>query len=306
MELDLARVVAGLGFLLVAAAMDLRRRTVKDEVWVAMGVIALGFVEIDLLVAGAPPALHGMTAATAILYFSVFFGEPLWDDDDRFHARPLRIAAYALAPLLVVAAWRWSSDDATLGSFYRLLTMPGMIVIAHGLYYFGLLRGGADAKALMALALLVPGFYPHIGPLPLLRVDPIAEPLVAVTFPFAFVVLLNSALLFLVLPLAFLVRNAARGNAKLPRGLFGFRVPLDRVPRYAWFMDRIEDGRPAFVYFPPRKEDREEQVRLLREHGFTHVWVTPQIPFVVAMLIGFALAVVFGNLLLAAFGGFGG
>jgi prepilin signal peptidase PulO-like enzyme (type II secretory pathway) len=31
------------------------------------------------------------------------------------------------------------------------------------------------------------------------------------------------------------------------------------------------------------------------------VWVTPQLPFVTAMLVGYALAVVAGNLLLALF-----
>jgi len=36
------------------------------------------------------------------------------------------------------------------------------------------------------------------------------------------------------------------------------------------------------------------------------VWVTPQLPFVTAMLIGFVLAVVVGNPLLALFGAFGG
>jgi len=127
-----------------------------------------------------------------------------------------------------------------------------------------------------------------------------------VVFPFAFVVLVNSALLFLVVPLAFLARNLAAGDAKVPRALFGYRVPVNGVPKYAWLMDRIEDGKPVHTYFPRRAEDREEQLRLLREHGFEKVWVTPQLPFVTAMLVGFVLAVVVGNPLLALFGAFGG
>ncbi|MEK6851237.1 MAG: A24 family peptidase C-terminal domain-containing protein, partial [Candidatus Thermoplasmatota archaeon] len=123
----------------------------------------------------------------------------------------------------------------------------------------------------------------------------------AATFPFAFIVLVNSAILFLVVPLVLLVRNAAKGDAKLPRALFGFRVPINAVPKYAWLLDRIEDGKPTFVLMPRRKEDREEQMRLLREHGYTKVWVTPQLPFVTAMLAGYALAVVAGNMLLALF-----
>lgn len=303
MDLDLPRVVVGLGFLLIAAAMDLRTRRVRDPVWVALGAIALGFVEVDLLASNAPWFLHLMSAATAILYFGVFFGDPLWDERG-FEFQAGRFLVYLLAPIAVAAAWWLSREDAaTLGAFWRLFTMPGMIVIAHGLFEFGMLRGGADAKALMSLGLLFPGVYPHMDSFPILRPTPVAEPVMSVVFPFAFVVLVNSALLFLVLPFGFLVRNAAAGDASLPRALFGLRVPIDAIPKHVWFMDRIEGGEPVSVYFPRRKEDRKEQIRLLRAHGFTRVWVTPQLPFIAAMLVGYLLAVVAGNLLLAFVGG---
>lgn len=300
MNLDLARVLVGLGFLLAAAGMDWRRRVVKDAVWIAMGTVALSLVEFDLLQQGAPGSLHLLSVATAILYFGVFLGEPIWGDEG-IHLRPVRLLAYLSTPVLVVAAGVWS-EDPWRNLFWQLFTMPAMIVMAHGLYEFGMLRGGADAKAVMALGLLFPGTYPHVGSLPLLQTSPLVEPILAAWFPFAFVVLVNSALLVLVVPLLFLARNAAAGDARLPRALFGYRVPIDAVPKYVWSMDRIEGGKAVHVYFPRRKEDREEQVRLLRQHGYTKVWVTPQLPFIVAMLVGYALAVGVGNLLLALFG----
>lgn len=299
-DLDLPRVLVGLGFLVVAAGMDWRKRLVKDEVWVAMGAVALALVEVDLVGSGAPWPLHLVTAATAILFFAVFFGKELWDDEG-FHFRIGRILAFLLVPLLLVAAFALE-DPGWFDAYVRLLTMPAMILVAHALYYVGALRGGADAKAVMALALLVPGVYPHLGGFPILTPPPYAAPALALFFPFAFVVLVNAAILVLVVPIALLVRNAAKGDAKLPRALFGYPVPIDGIPRYAWLMDRIEDGKPVHVYMPRRKEDREEQVRLLREHGFTRVWVTPQLPFVVALLLGYGLAVVVGNVLLALFG----
>jgi len=300
-DLDLPRVLVGLGFLLVAAAMDWRRRVVKDEVWVGMGAVALALVEVDLAGRAIPWPVHLVTAATAVLYFGVFLGKAMWDEAG-FHVRPARLALYLATPLAVILAW-WGSrgDPIALDAFWKLLTMPAMIVIAHGLYEFGILRGGADAKAVMALALLFPGIYPSLDSLPLLRPPVIVEPILAVTFPFAFVVLVDSAILFLAVPIVLLARNAAKGDAKIPRALFGVRAPIDAVPKYAWLMDRIEDGKPAFVLMPRRKEDREEQIRLLREHGYAKVWVTPQLPFVTAMLAGFALAVVAGNVLLALF-----
>ena len=301
MDLDFLRVVVALGFLFVAAVMDWRRRVVKDVVWITLGAAALAIVELELLVGSAAWFLHLLTAATAILYFGAFFGKEM-RGEKRFTFRPLRFGAYLAALIFLLATWRLSSEnETTLGAFYRLLTMPGMIVVAHGLYEYDLLRGGADAKALMALSLLFPGIYPHLGSFPIFHPTPAAEPIIAVTFPFAFVVLVDSALLFLAVPLFLLARNVASGTAQFPRALVGLRVPLDGLPKFAWFMDRVEDGEPVFHYFPRRKEDREEQVRLLREHGLTHVWVTPQLPFLVAMFVGAILAVVFGNLLLAFF-----
>jgi len=305
-DLNLARVALGLGFLAVAAAMDWRRRVVKDVVWIAMGAASLGLGQIDILQAGLPPYLHLMGLATGVLYFGVFFGRPVWDEDG-FHVRPPRFALFVLAPVIVFLVWRRSADDPIgLDAFWKLLTMPAMIVVAHGMYEFGLLRGGADAKAVMALALLFPGIYPHVGPLPVLSLSPLVEPILAVLFPFAFVVLVNAALLFLVMPVVFLARNVAAGDATLPRAVFGYRVSLDAVPKFVWFMDRIEEGKAVRVYVPRHKEDRGEQIRLLREHGFEKVWVTPQLPFIVAILAGFFLAVVAGNVLLALFAGLGG
>ncbi|HEV8594214.1 MAG TPA: A24 family peptidase C-terminal domain-containing protein [Thermoplasmata archaeon] len=304
MDLDLPRVVVGLVVFLAAAIMDVRTRRVRDPVWVAFGVVALAFVEVDLVASGARWFLHLVTGATAILFLGVFFGEPLWDDADEFQFRLGRVLAYLLPPLAVGLAWWLSRDDPmTLGTFWRLLTMPGMIVVAHGLFYFGMLRGGADAKALMSLGLLFPGMYPHLDSFPLLRPSPLAEPVMAVVFPFAFVVLVNAALLFLVIPLLFLARNAAAGDASLPRALVGLRVPINAIPKHVWFMDRVEDGKAVTVYFPRRKEDRKEQIELLREHGFTKVWVTPQLPFIAAMFVGYVLAVTAGNLLLGVLGG---
>lgn len=308
MELDLVRVGVGFAFLLVAAAMDWRSRVVTDRVWVLLGAVSLAIVEIDLVLAAMPWFLHLMTAATAILYFGVFYGKPIWDDEEGVHLRPARLLLYSTVPPIIAFVGISSSrdpDPGTLGAFWRLLVMPGMIVVAHGLYYLNLLRGGADAKAAMALGLLFPGIYPHLAGFPILTPGR-AEPLLAVWFPFAFVTIVNAALLFVVVPLAFLARNAAERTAKTPRAFFGYTVSIDAVPKYAWVLDRVEGGRLIARYSPRRVDDetkdRAEQLRLLKERGLARVWVTPKLPFVTAILAGYALAVVLGNPLLALFG----
>ena len=305
MELDLPRVLAGLVFLTVAAGMDVRRREVKDGVWVALGALGLGLATLDAILMGIAPALYLMVPATAILFFGVLLGTEMWTEEG-FRVRPGRFILYLSVPAMIAVAW-WTSvgDPNSLGAFYRLLTMPGMIVIAHGMYQFNLLRGGADAKALMAVALLFPGIYPQVGPLPLGGPDPIFQPLLAVMFPFAFVVLVNAALLFLAAPVLFLARNVSRRTVRLPRAVFGYVVPIDAVPRFVWLMDRVEGDDLVTAYFPRQDEDREGQLRKLQDRGLREVWVTPQLPFIVAILAGFLLATAFGNPILAAFGGLG-
>jgi preflagellin peptidase FlaK len=220
----------------------------------------------------------------------------------------LRLVFYSAALLLILLAGILSSGDAAaLGGFWRLIVMPGMIVVAHGLYYVNLLRGGADAKAAMALGLLFPGVYPHVAGFPILAAPPLAEPVLAVWFPFAFVTVVNAALLFIVVPLGFLARNAADRTAKGARALVGYTVPIGAVPRYAWLLDRVEDGRVVARYSPHRTEDerkdRSEQLALLKDMGIARVWITPKLPFVTAILVGYTLAVVLGNPLLSLFRG---
>lgn len=306
-DLDLPRTVVGFGFVIVAAWMDWRSRMVKDEVWVALGAISLVLVEVDLVLNGTGVFLHLMTVATAILYFGVFFGEPIWDNEEGLRLRPVRLVLYLAAPSLIVAVGIGVSPSPTMrDTFWQLLVMPGMVVIAHGLYYTGLLRGGADAKAAMALGLLFPGIYPHFAGLPIFAPPVSAEPLLAVWFPFAFLTIMNSALLFLAVPIAFLVRNLADGTAKTARSLFGYTVPIDHVPTHAWILDRVEGDRVVRQYTPQRRDDqdadRAEQVRLLKERGVSRVWVTPKLPFITAILAGYVLTVVVGNPFLALFG----
>lgn len=163
------------------------------------------------------------------------------------------------------------------------------VAFAVGIYLFyriGLIAGGADAKALMALALLVP-FPLDFGALPLRRG----------IVPTPFAVLGDALVGILVIPLALVVLNVVRGNLSLPVGLIGYKVRLDTVlDRPVWLIDRIEDGRHTRRYMRPM-DDAEEQVPLLREARVDPVWVTPKIPFMIPLLIGFLLAFTAGDVL---------
>src|SRR5436309_15263360 len=77
--------------------------------------------------------------------------------------------------------------------------MPVMLVLYQLMLRARLLAGGADAKCLMALTLLVPT-YPNASPFPVFTADPRVQPAFQALFPFSFVVLVNAAVLQLVVP----------------------------------------------------------------------------------------------------------
>ena len=292
--LDLVRLVVGAAFLAAAAASDLRERKVKDGLWIVMATLAIALFAVDLWSQGVDPAVGLVLVPAAVLAFDPLVGQSFRTEEGwQFpvgsivaYLVALGSAAYALVDL--------QADAAGLSTFLRYLTVPVMMLVFRGMYEIHLLKGGADAKAMIVIAAFVPG-YPALPPLPMIALDPRLQDALQVLFPFSLLVLLDAALLFVAAPIAFLAYNASRGHAKLPMALVGYKVPLDRVPRHAWFMDQILDGEHVLVFFPTKRQDQREIARGLRGAGLKEAWVTPQIPFMVPLTVGYVLAFLVGN-----------
>lgn len=174
-----------------------------------------------------------------------------------------------------------------------LLSIPIVIGIAFLLYQTGLLFGGADAKALMALALLVP-FHAALKPaLPLF-----SSLLTDLAFPLA--VLGNALLVTILVPVALLVVNLARRDLDWPFSVLGTRVPVDELDRaWVWPMERVgEDGEVVRTTMPTRAP-QEVDPQAYRDAGMEEVWVTPKLPFMVPLTAGYALAFTAGDLITA-------
>jgi len=293
------RLGVGLAGLAVAAASDLRLRKVSDPLWIVLGSLGLVLLVADLLVTSADLARYAATASGAFLFYAIFFGAPLFEED-RFHFRPARIGVFGLALALFLAAALRAPGlaPAEAAATMELLTMPAMVVVYQVFYQVGLLHGGADAKGLIALTLLVPT-YPDTSPFPWIVLDPRVAPTLRVLFPFSLGVLTNAAILFLGLPLGYLLYNAARGDLRVPMAFFGYRADLRKLPEHVWPMERIDDrGEHVLVLFPRRGRDSAKDLERLREAGIERVWVQPKVPFMVPLLGGFVLAIFAGNLLL--------
>ncbi len=299
-----ARLVIGAGFLAAAALADVRTRRVRDPLWVVLGSLGLVLLALQLALDAVIVNDWLLLASATILFYAVFYGKPVLDEDGA-HLRPARVlllTAAAVAflaaillphPLLAVNGVGGSAEP-----FAQLLSVPVMVLVYQGFYQVELLRGGADTKALIALTLLVPQ-YPDASPFPILQPPPAVNGAMQLFFPFSLVIFVNAAILMLAVPVAYLLVNVARGEFEWPVGFLGTKVPIDAVPRHAWVMERIDaKGERYAVLFPSRKADESDEIETLRAAGLTRIWVETKIPFILLLLLGFLLAFVVGNVLL--------
>ena len=174
-------------------------------------------------------------------------------------------------------------------NIYILIFIPIMIGLVYLFFQLGLIFGGADAKALMAIAILLP-IQPQIYQLPLWGQS---------YMPAAWTVFANSIILFLVIPIALLIYNISRRTIKFPSCLLGYKMPLSKArQKFVWPLERIVDGKIKFAYMP-KGFDATEEFDEFEKAGIKEIWVTPKIPFMIPLLAGFIFTFVFGDILTA-------
>jgi len=154
-----------------------------------------------------------------------------------------------------------------------ILSILISIPIAFLLYIFGM--GGADAKAIMALAIL--------NPLP-----PSISIFHSPQFIFPLTILINSLLLILPLPILFFFYNVFKKNVELPQAFFGYKMDAEKAKnKFVWPMEK--DG--VKKIYPVKDAD------LSFYKG--EIWVTPKLPFLVFIFFGYIISYVFGDVLFA-------
>jgi preflagellin peptidase FlaK len=182
--------------------------------------------------------------------------------------------------------------DALLGElrWQFWLGSLGIIALAYVLWYVRLLYGGADAKAMMALALLLP-YRPadHVGTWGL----PSGEAFV----PTALTTLTNGVALMVLFPLLFAAYNLLRGHVAVPAMFVGRKMGLeDAANSPVWIMEQVDEtGAVKRRTFPRRDVDPKENAARLLEAGITEVWVTPKVPFMIPLTVGYLLALGVGD-----------
>jgi len=290
---DAAWAVLLLG-LAYAAYTDLTTREAPDGLWSILGAAGLILGTIDLWPEGLVAVGAWVLVGALILQHFV-----PWDI-------PLERYAPALPGIVEIGAYIAVGAGLAYGAYHLGFGPSGIpvealaayvaVLFARTLFELGLLYGGADAKALIAAAALIP-----IDPGTLWSV-PFGSARVATILPGPFTLLMNAAILTAVIPLALALRNLSRHEFEGFASFLGFRIPVAELPEhFVWVKDPVfgdTSGEEGSV------ETTEEDIALrrrqrdeLQAQGIDRVWVTPQLPFLLFFFLGALGMVLAGNLL---------
>lgn len=290
---DLAAAVVVVGMVL-AGTYDLATREVPDALWQVMGVVGAAIVALTLSSPGdwLPLVLWIGVAGYALQYFFP------WTDHLR-NPSPRKEAWIDLLLALValggiggcVIAFGVGPTQVP----YIVLASLAVTLGARGLYEVGVLAGGADAKALIAIGAVLPLF-----PTSVVNIGSAATYLLTIV-PFAYNALIDAALLGLAVPLTLAAQNLRRHEFRARTGFTSYTLPLDEIAdRFVWVAEPPLQGAAHALEVGSAEEDRAvrlKQVDELRSRGFLRARVTPQVPFVFVLFLGAIAALLAGNLL---------
>ena len=168
-----------------------------------------------------------------------------------------------------------------------LIFIPIMIGFVYLLFQMSLLFGGADAKAIMAITIILP-LQPKIYDLPIWGQS---------FMPASWTVFVNSLIIFLFIPIFLLIYNLTQRNIKLPHALLGYKMKLQKAKeKFVWPLEKIKDGKTKLI-IRPKEFDTKEEYKEFEKQGITEIWVTPKIPFMIPLLLGFIFTFIFGDIL---------
>ncbi len=284
--LPFSKLIVAFIVLVLASREDWKSREASDTYWIFLGTLGLILLAYQILSDGVDPLYLLFLVPLGVLFYDIFWDRKgLWEDGLNLQAT-LAYAAGIVCIAILLLVFQTSSY------LWQLLVIPVMILIFILFYQFDVIKGGADAKALISLAILFP-IYPVIGPFPVIAIPPDPSQFI---FPFALLVLFNAALVVLVLPLTFLAINIRRHHLSFPSMFFGYKMSVNEArTKFVWPMEKVENGQRRTILMPKDSEAEDQILDDLERSGKTEVWVTPKIPFLIPITISLILSTVIGN-----------
>ena len=189
---------------------------------------------------------------------------------------------------LILLTLEYFLVDGFMNQWIYPLFIPIIIGIVYLFFQLRLIFGGADAKAIMALAVLVP-FEPVFFNFPVF----------SSLLPFSWVIFSNSIILFLFVPISLFIYNAIKKDIRFPHCFLGYRMSLYKAKeKFVWPLERIENGKVYFSYVPHSFES-DDIYEEFEKIGMKHIWVTPKVPFMIPLSCGFIVSFFLGDILSA-------
>lgn len=288
--LDLSRLIVALVVMAAASYSDWRTRLASDLYWLFLGCVGLGLIIYQIVILNVDSRFMLFVVPLGVVFFDIF-----WERKGIFEEgiNPVPLLFYVAALVSLAYLFVTFMNDIL---FWQLLSVLVMFLLLMFMYQIDVIKGGADAKALIALSLMFPA-YPVIGEFPLLQ---FTNEIVALLFPFSLLVLFNAAIISLIVPLGLFVYNIAKRDITFPAMFLGYRINIREAKRrFVWPMERIVEGEIKFTFFPKDDEDNEKILEELEIFGVRRIWVTPKIPFLLFITAGIIASAVLGNPVLA-------
>jgi len=160
------------------------------------------------------------------------------------------------------------------------------------------LFGGADAKSLICIAVLIP-------------TNPLNPTSIFDPFPFAITTLFNAAIVSLIAPTSMFFYNLLSLRSKRLRGEFslafiGYKLRVEALTAVKDKPIRLlhsydKEGKAKFIF--GGAEIDEEMIKKLKDYRAQgkigeDVWVTPGLPYMLFITSGFFISLFYGNLIL--------
>ncbi len=195
-------------------------------------------------------------------------------------------------------------DISTYGLSYlqRIFISAGFIfVFVYLLFQLGTF-GGADAKSLIVLSIIFPSYpvFTAFG-----YIFPLNKPLIPL---FAFGIFGNAVLLTIVVPIGLALYNFTKIGLHIDNPIYAFIGYKSRISdlagKHIKLIQRFEvvNGKVKFHFKRGGVEINDaviSELRALSEKGLIKdkVWVTPGLPFMIPITLGFFVAVFYGDLI---------
>ena len=286
--LDGIRLAIGAAALGYGAWSDWQTRRVPDRTWQIAGGAGLALLAAELWQAQASAGTWGLALAVGVLFWYSQI------DDEAIYGRELTawraVQVAGVAGMGYFALFEGWESLLAGGHTVDLVAALALMVMMYGWYYFGPTIGGADVKALLTVAVLVP-FAPDAGA----TLHAFGDQ----GFPFPWVVFMNSLLLYLAIPIGLLAWNIAHGDLEKPwlQALLGMRMDLTKArDSHVWPMTRVVGGRTVLAPMVNRDLYLPSEWDALATAGIKRPWVSLKIPYIIPLVGAFLLSAFVGDL----------